>query len=209
MNVDHDTRIVGVQSIIVIEDNVRYYSSFLPIIYTEILNQSQRLISEGINLSHKFLRMRARPKILLCRNVRGGLGLLPRNTKTMSSASSPTSISRATASPIPRAGIEFAKNVKARQAISRSCSSRIPPNLKRRRERWGHRFSLKDSPTLLHELRQFMIQYFSFGDFVFRTPEGSRSRQGDRPEVARGAAGDSFPTRASAIMPSGITSRTG
>src|SRR4030066_1590483 len=68
LNVDHDTRMVGVQSIIVIEDNVRYYSSFMPIIYTEILKQSQRLISEGVNLTHKFLRMRARPKILLCTN---------------------------------------------------------------------------------------------------------------------------------------------
>src|SRR3990172_2207350 len=66
MNVDHDTRLVGVQSIILIEDNVRYYSSFLPIIYTEILNQSQGLISEGINLTHRYLRMKARPKILLC-----------------------------------------------------------------------------------------------------------------------------------------------
>ncbi|HEY6951537.1 MAG TPA: response regulator, partial [Bacteroidota bacterium] len=35
MNVDNDTRAIGVQSIIVIEDDVRYYSSFLPIIYTE------------------------------------------------------------------------------------------------------------------------------------------------------------------------------
>jgi len=38
----------------------------LPILYTELLGQSQRLISEGINLSHKFLRTVARPKILLC-----------------------------------------------------------------------------------------------------------------------------------------------
>ncbi|MGE5399430.1 MAG: response regulator, partial [Ignavibacteriales bacterium] len=33
LNLDHDTRMVGVQSIIVIEDNVRFYSSFLPLIY--------------------------------------------------------------------------------------------------------------------------------------------------------------------------------
>ena len=66
LNIEQDTRIVGVQSIILIEDNVRFYSSYLPILYTEILKQSQRLISEGINLSHKYLRMRARPKIILC-----------------------------------------------------------------------------------------------------------------------------------------------
>lgn len=66
LNVEHDSKIVGVQNIIFIEDNIRHYSSFLPIIYTEVLKQSQQLIKEGINLTHKFLRMRARPKILLC-----------------------------------------------------------------------------------------------------------------------------------------------
>ncbi len=76
LNVDNDTKAVGVQSIILLEDNVKFYSSYLPIIYTEILNQSQRLISEGVNLSHRFLRMRARPKILLCNDVRRGVDLL-------------------------------------------------------------------------------------------------------------------------------------
>ncbi|NOX66509.1 MAG: response regulator, partial [Chlorobi bacterium] len=66
LNVEHDTFSAGVQSIILVEDNVKFYSSYLPLIYTEIFKQSQRLISEGINLTHKFLRMRARPKILLC-----------------------------------------------------------------------------------------------------------------------------------------------
>ena len=70
LNVERDTQTVGVQSIIVIEDNVKYYSSFLPILYTEILRQSQRLISEGIDLGHKFLRMRTSPKILLCSTTR-------------------------------------------------------------------------------------------------------------------------------------------
>ena len=47
------------------EDNIRYYSSFLPVIYTELINQSRRVISEGLNAAHRLLRMRARPKILL------------------------------------------------------------------------------------------------------------------------------------------------
>jgi len=64
-NVAHDTAIAGVPVILLVEDNVRYYSSFLPTIYTEIIHQSERLVSEGVNLSHKLVRMRARPKILL------------------------------------------------------------------------------------------------------------------------------------------------
>lgn len=68
LNMQHDTNMVGVQSILVIEDSIRDYSSFLPVIYTEIIQQSKRLVAEGINLTHKFLRMRARPKIFLAQN---------------------------------------------------------------------------------------------------------------------------------------------
>ncbi len=65
MNVEADVSNIGVQCIILVEDSVSFYSSYLPLLYTEIFNQSRRLISEGVNLTHKFLRMRARPKILL------------------------------------------------------------------------------------------------------------------------------------------------
>ena len=65
-NVVHDTQVMGVQVIIVVEDNVRYYSSFLPVIYAELLHHSRRLVSEAVNVSDKIMRMRARPKILLC-----------------------------------------------------------------------------------------------------------------------------------------------
>ena len=37
-------------------------------IYTELISQSRRLMSEGLNVAHKLVRMRARPKILLCSN---------------------------------------------------------------------------------------------------------------------------------------------
>src|ERR1700682_6513233 len=67
-NVDHDTRIIGVPVILVVEDNIRYYSSFLPTIYTELITQSRRLLSEGLNVAQKLVRMRARPKILLASN---------------------------------------------------------------------------------------------------------------------------------------------
>src|SRR5580700_9590688 len=67
-NVLHDTHAIGVPVILVVEDNIRYYSSFLPTIYTELITQSRRLLSEGLNVAHKLVRMRARPKILLATN---------------------------------------------------------------------------------------------------------------------------------------------
>ncbi len=67
-NVEHDTQAMGVPVVLVVEDNIRYYSSFLPVIYTELITQSRRVIQEGVNVAHKLLRMRARPKILLSSN---------------------------------------------------------------------------------------------------------------------------------------------
>ncbi len=171
LNVDHDTRIAGVQSIIVIEDNVRYYSSFLPIIYTEILNQSQRLISEGINLTHRYLRMRARPKILLCTTYEEAWNYFQKYEDHILGVISDIDFMR-DEQPDPYAGIAFARNVKERhQDIPILLQSYLPDN-EAKANAVGASFLIKDSPTLLHELRQFMIRYFSFGDFIFRTADG-------------------------------------
>ncbi len=67
-NVLHDASVMGVPVILLVEDNIRYCSSFLPMIYTELITQSRSLFSEGLNVAHKLVRMRARPKILLCSN---------------------------------------------------------------------------------------------------------------------------------------------
>ena len=69
-NVLHDTRAMGVPVLLVVEDNIRYYSSFLPVMYAELIKQSRRVIHEGINTAHKLVRMQARPKILLSSNLR-------------------------------------------------------------------------------------------------------------------------------------------
>ncbi len=171
MNVDHDTRVVGVQTIIVIEDSVKYYSSFLPIIYTELLKQSQRLISEGINLTHKFLRMRARPKILLCSTYEEAWSYYERYKEYMLGIISDVDFPHGGAQD-PLAGVEFARAVKSVQPdlpillLSQTADNEAAAHAA------GASFVLKDSPFLLTELRQFMVHYFSFGDFIFRTPDG-------------------------------------
>lgn len=171
MNVEHDSKIVGVQNVIFIEDNIRYYSSFLPIIYTEMLSQSQRLISEGINLTHKFLRMRARPKILLCSDYEEALEYFDEYKDLCLGIISDIDFPRK-GKQDPKAGIRFAKAVKKEHPdIPVLLASTNPKNLKEAQEAEAS-FIIKDSPTLLNELRQFMNQHFSFGDFVFRTKEG-------------------------------------
>ncbi|HET6272593.1 MAG TPA: PEP/pyruvate-binding domain-containing protein [Bacteroidota bacterium] len=172
LNVDHDTRIVGVQSIILIEDNVRYYSSFLPMIYSEILKQSQRLILEGINLSHRYLRMRARPKILLCSTYEEAWDYFQKYEEYILGVISDIDFARG-GQPDPRAGIEFSKNVKARHPDIAILLQSTTSEYEGQARMLGATFLLKDSPTLLNDLRQFMIHFFSFGDFVFRTADGT------------------------------------
>lgn len=171
LNVDHDSRIVGVQNIIFIEDNVRYYSSLLPVVYTEILNQSQQLISEGINLSHKFLRMRARPKILLCTSYEEAWSYYQKYKELVLGIISDVDFPR-NGNPDPKAGLHFSKKVKGELPdIPILLFSNNPENKKDAHE-CGASFMLKDSPMLINELRIFMNHYFSFGDFVFRTEAG-------------------------------------
>ena len=171
LNLENDTQTVGVQSIILVEDNIKFYSSYLPLIYTEVFKQSQRLISEGINITHKFLRMRARPKILLCTTYEEAwdyfekyeefiLGIITDNNFRYNGVRD------------PEAGIKFAKNVKERQ-------SDIPILLQSSNAEYaevarsiGVSFLQKGSPRLLHNLRQFMLDNFGFGDFIFRMPDG-------------------------------------
>ncbi len=171
MNLDHDTKMIGVNNIIVIEDNVRYYSSFMPIIYTEVLNQSRRLISEGINLTHRFLRMRSRPKILLCSSYEEANNYFKKYGEFTLGVISDVAFPRKNVLD-DKAGIRFANHVKKLQ-------SDIPILLLSENE--GNRelaiktkcsFILKNSSLLLNGLRQFMIEYFSFGDFIFRTKKG-------------------------------------
>lgn len=184
LNVEHDTRLVGVQTVIVIEDSVKYYSSFLPIIYTEMLKQSQRLISEGINLTHQFLRMRARPKILLCSTYEEAWEYFEKYKEYTLGVISDIKFPQ-NGSMNEKAGIDFAKKVKDEHSdipiLLLSNNTDGQPDA----HKVNASFVLKDSPMLLSELRQFMNQYFSFGDFVFRTSDGYEvGRAGDLKSLA-------------------------
>lgn len=171
MNVAHDTKLVGVQSIILIEDNIRFYSSFLPLIYTEILKQSQRLISEGINLSHRFLRMRARPKILLCTTYEEAWEYFENYQDHILGVISDVDFFK-NGKPDSQAGLEFARNVKSRQPDIPILLQSNQQENEQKAYALGASFVLKDSEVLLGEVRSFMNSYFSFGDFIFRLPEG-------------------------------------
>ncbi len=171
LNVENDTSAVGVQAILLIEDDVSFYSSYLPLLYTEILNQSQRLISEGVNLTHRFLRMRARPKILLCSDYEEAWAYFEKYETFILGIISDINFRRNGVKD-PDAGVSFARAVRERhEDIPVLLQSSNPDGVRLARE-VGASFLLKNSPRLLHDLSYFVGNHFGFGDFVFRMPEG-------------------------------------
>ncbi len=171
INVAHDTAAVGVQVIILVEDNVKFYSTYLPLIYTEIFNQSQRLISEGVNLTHKFLRMRARPKILLCTTYEEAWDYYTKYEDYILGIITDSNF-RHYGIRDPEAGIKFSINVKAQHKDIPILLQSSNASVAEKAYSAGASFLLKGSPRLLHELRAFMLNNFGFGDFVFITPDG-------------------------------------
>jgi CheY-like chemotaxis protein len=170
-NVENDTMTVGVQSIILVEDNVKFYSSYLPLIYTEIFKQSQRLISEGVNLTHKFLRMRARPKILLCTNYEEAWSYFEKYKDFVLAIITDINFKHHGIKD-PEAGIKFAHAVKSIQKDIPILLQSSNPDYADIASKIGTAFMLKGSPRLLHELQEFMLSNFGFGDFNFHTPDG-------------------------------------
>ncbi len=171
-NAAHDTQSIGVQVIILIEDNVRYYSSFLPAIYAELLEQSRRLVPEGMNFSHKITRMRARPKILLCRTYEDAWQAFERYGEEVLGVISDVEFPRGGAV-ADEAGLDFAREVHERWADVPVLLQSSNPAHAERAGAVGASFLLKGSPLLLGELSRFMTDYFGFGDFIFRLRDGS------------------------------------
>ncbi len=170
-NVAHDTGVAGVQAILVIEDNVRYYSSFLPTIYAELMHHAHRLVPEGVNLSHKLMRLQAQPKILLCGSYEEAWQYFDAYEDNILGVISDVEFPR-DGRMTRDAGLELARCVRQRQPdvpvmlqSSRAENQALARSV-------GASFLLKGSPTLLQQLRRFMVDHLGFGDFVFRTPDG-------------------------------------
>ncbi|MDR3670994.1 MAG: PEP/pyruvate-binding domain-containing protein [Holophaga sp.] len=177
-NADHDVLDRGVRAIIVVEDDVRFYSFFLPHIYAEVTHQTSRLLVEGLNLTHRILRMRARPKILLAQSYEEAWGLFERFGEHLLGIISDVSYPREGRMD-PAAGIELARQVRWKDPDLPILLQSVEPIPRGLREELGVVFLPKEAPAFLADLRTFMLENFGFGDFIFRLP--------DRTEVARAA----------------------
>ena len=172
MNAAHDSATAGVPNLIVVEDNVRFYSSYLPMLYTELMAHSQALMSDGLNSSQRLLRMRARPKILLATSYEEAEALFREFREHVMGVIVDASFPRGGRED-DGAGLAFARLVRAeapdRPILMQSSDERNAAEI----EALGGAFINKTSPTLLQELRRFLREYLGFAEFVFRTSDGA------------------------------------
>jgi hypothetical protein len=171
-NVLHDTQAIGVPVLLVVEDNIRYYSSFLPVIYTELIKQSRRVIQEGINVAHKLVRMQARPRILLSSNFEDAALLVQEYRNYLIGLVSDVEFPWE-GKLSPEAGFELARLVKSLVPDVPVVLQTSRTEFRPRAHAAGYSFLRKRSPTLLKDLRQILTEQFGFGDFVFRLPDAS------------------------------------
>ena len=178
LNVSNDTLNARVRVLVLVEDSPVYYSSFLPLIYKEIVKQTQAVLGVGLNEEHRLLRMRSRPKILLANTYEEALTLCTRYQSYLLGIISDTRIPQA-GKLTENAGFLLLSQIKREIPDLPMLLLSSEPGNRERAARVPAVFLDKNDPHLLSELHDFFMTHLGFGDFIFRMPDGT--------EVARAA----------------------
>jgi hypothetical protein len=177
-NADADVLQSHVQAIIVVEDDVRFLSFFLPHLYAEVTQQTARLMSEGLNLSQRLLRLQARPKILLASTLEEAWELWNRYSEHALAVIADCGFPHAGRLD-PRAGLELVRRLHGAGSDVPVLLQSSEPEFAPEAAAAGAAFVPKQSEEYVDALRRFLLDSCGFGDFVFRLA--------DRTEVGRAA----------------------
>ncbi len=174
INVENDINIGMVQVILLVEDSARYYSRYLPILYSIVIEQTQQLIEEvNVDELSKLLKMRVRPKILLASNYTEALTLFDKYRENLLCLISDVKFEK-NGKLDDRAGLSLV-------AYARDQMPELPVVLQSSDTENAHHaylmkstFINKNSETLKQDLRSFIDYYLGFGNFIYRDEEGRR-----------------------------------
>jgi DNA-binding NarL/FixJ family response regulator len=170
MNAEYDICEIGVQAIILVEDSVRFYSSYLPNIYKIIMGQSVRFMQEGLNDHQKMMRMRGRAKILLATNYEEAIELYEKYSHNIHGVITDMSYSHNGVKE-KFAGLKFARRIKKDNKYTPILIQSSDASNEKLAKEVKVGFINKNSKTLSRELRKFIQNYFAFGDFIFVDPK--------------------------------------
>jgi len=167
-NTENDTKL-GVNVILVVEDSPWYYSFFLPLIYTEILKQTRKILRDSINESDVLLRVRARPKILTAETYEEAIEIFEKYKNNLLGIISDVQYPK-NGKLDSNAGFELVKKVKSEVKDLNVILQSSELKNKKIAKQLGVDFFHKLSKKMAEQLRKYILNNFGFGDFVFRYP---------------------------------------
>jgi len=173
MNVEHDVKTVGVQTVLLVEDSVRFYSAALPLLYKFVLNESKEFSKEALNDHLRMLRMRGRPKILLARNYEEAITYYKKYGDNMLGVISDMSFD-IDGEKEKEAGKHFAEWIREKdRSIPIIYTSSESGNYKYAAE-VDAVFIDKNSKTFPQDLHKAIKENLGFGDFIITAPNSKQ-----------------------------------
>jgi hypothetical protein len=172
VNVDNDTKKGLTRIILIVEDSAEYYSSYLPMVYTLVMEQTRNLIEEvSTDELYKVLKLRARPKILLASNYEESIAIYNKYKENLFCVISDMRFPK-NGILQDTAGFELIKHIKTElpnlPTVLQSSDSE--------NARYGYavksNFINKNSESLFQDLKSFINYYLGFGHFVYRDTDG-------------------------------------
>lgn len=172
INTATDTKEGLVRVILLVENSVRYYSRYLPILYNEIIKQTQRLITQdNLDVVKKNLRMRARPKVVMAVNYEEALEIFEQYKDYLLCVISDVKF------PMDgkideSAGIKLLEHIKSFDDDMPFLLQSSDSEYEKIAMASGATFINKNSETLAYDLTSFILSNLGFGDFIFRDKDG-------------------------------------
>ncbi len=174
MNAEHDILEEGVRAILLIEDSVRYYSSYLPTLYRLVLRQNSDAISDTLNEKQQTMRKRSRPKILMASCYDDAVELYERYKQNILGVISDIGfvVHRDDAPEKEKldAGIDLCHHIRKDNPTMPILMQSSQESMREVARELGVGFVLKTSKTLTHDLSEYIGREFGFGDFVVTDP---------------------------------------
>jgi len=175
MNLEMDTKSGDVRVILLAEDSVKYYSRYLPLLYTSVMTQTQKVISDegDIDELHKILKMRARPKVILVSTFEDAVDVVDKYLENLLCVISDVRFAR-DGKLDDDSGVDLIKYVQAKNMRIPCLMQSHDTDNAIRAMQVDADFINKNSDTLALDIYNFIYTKLGFGDFVFRNQSGTR-----------------------------------
>ena len=176
MNAPADILEGGVQAILLVEDSVRYYSTYLPLLYKLVLQQNSDSILDAVNEDQQIFRKRARPKILMATNYDDAVALYGKYKENLLGVISDIGfVLHRYDKPADEkldAGVDLCRLIRSEIPKMPILVQSSQESMRSVAESIGAGFLMKRSKTLTHDLGEYIGREFGFGDFVVTNARG-------------------------------------